>query len=116
MNRVVHFEVHTCDRAKMQAFYSDVCCWKITDMGHQMAWNRRWHESAARQAVGRRAAAQCFCMHIRVDDLDAYIAKVMAASGSMVAEKLEIPGLGWLVYCKNTEGNLFGMMQTHAQG
>jgi predicted enzyme related to lactoylglutathione lyase len=24
---------------------------------------------------------------------------------------MPIPGMGWLAYCKDTEGNIFGMMQ-----
>jgi predicted enzyme related to lactoylglutathione lyase len=27
---------------------------------------------------------------------------------------MPIPGVGWLVYCKDTEGNIFGMMQADA--
>jgi predicted enzyme related to lactoylglutathione lyase len=25
---------------------------------------------------------------------------------------MAIPGVGWLAYCKDTEGNIFGMMQS----
>jgi hypothetical protein len=24
---------------------------------------------------------------------------------------MPVPGVGWLAYCKDTEGNIFGMMQ-----
>ena len=26
--------------------------------------------------------------------------------------EMPVPGVGWLAYCKDTEGNVFGMMQT----
>jgi predicted enzyme related to lactoylglutathione lyase len=26
-------------------------------------------------------------------------------------EKMPVPGIGWLAYCKDTEGHIFGMMQ-----
>jgi predicted enzyme related to lactoylglutathione lyase len=29
----------------------------------------------------------------------------------MALPKMPIPGMGWLAYCKDSEGNIFGMMQ-----
>ncbi len=26
--------------------------------------------------------------------------------------KMAVPGVGWLAYCKDTEGNIFGFMQS----
>ena len=31
--------------------------------------------------------------------------------GQIALPKMPIPGMGWLAYCKDTEGNIFGMMQ-----
>ena len=39
------------------------------------------------------------------------IAKAEASGGSIAVPKMPIPGMGWLAYCKDTEGNIFGMMQ-----
>ena len=49
---------------------------------------------------------------IGVDDIDAYIGKVKAAGGTVALEKMQIPGVGWLAYMKDPEGNIFGMMQS----
>jgi predicted enzyme related to lactoylglutathione lyase len=38
--------------------------------------------------------------------------KTALDNGAQIAlPKMAIPGVGWLVYCKDTEGNIFGMMQ-----
>ena len=39
------------------------------------------------------------------------VAKAVAAGGTVAVPKMPIPTMGWLAYCKDTEGNLFGMMQ-----
>lgn len=44
-------------------------------------------------------------------DVDDAIAKVEAADGSVVVPKGPVPKIGYLAYCADTEGNVFGMMQ-----
>jgi len=49
---------------------------------------------------------------IDVPSCDDYIRKIDAAGGKTLVPKMAIPGVGWLAYCKDTEGNIFGMMQS----
>lgn len=51
---------------------------------------------------------------VGVEDVDALITTVEANGGTIAVPKMPIPGMGWLVYCKDTEGNIFGMMQPDA--
>jgi predicted enzyme related to lactoylglutathione lyase len=37
--------------------------------------------------------------------------KVIARAGKIAVEKHEIPGVGWLAYAKDPEGNIFGIIQ-----
>jgi predicted enzyme related to lactoylglutathione lyase len=46
-----------------------------------------------------------------VADLDATMAKAQRLGAAVALPKMPIPGLGWLVYMKDTDGNVFGMMQ-----
>ena len=48
---------------------------------------------------------------VKVDDVDAYETKVLAAGGTIALPRMAIPGVGWLFYAKDTEGNIFGLMQ-----
>ncbi len=128
MNRVVHFEIHAKDMDKMQAFYGSVFGWKITDLGPQMG-NYRMIETGNKDAKDNSPgidggmnprmgnfpvdgqAVNAYVCTIGVDALDSYIEKVKTAGGTMALDKMEIPGVGWLCYCKDPEGNIFGMMQ-----
>jgi predicted enzyme related to lactoylglutathione lyase len=48
---------------------------------------------------------------IDVDDIDAALASIAARGGSVVREKLEVPGMGWNAYFKDSEGNVVGLWQ-----
>ena len=48
---------------------------------------------------------------IDVPSCDDYLGKVAAAGGRSVVPKMAIPGVGWLAYCADPEGNTFGIMQ-----
>ncbi|MFQ6133586.1 MAG: hypothetical protein ACE5R4_16215 [Armatimonadota bacterium] len=39
------------------------------------------------------------------------MAKVEQSGGEVLAPKMAIPGVGYHTYCKDTEGNVFGIMQ-----
>ena len=130
MNRVVHFEIHAKDLDRMQQFYSDVFGWKITNLGPQMG-NFRMIETGENEPgekwpginggitprMGEPAASgqpvNAYVCTISVNDLDVYIDKVKKAGGSMALDKMEVPGVGWLAYCKDIEENIFGIMQPH---
>jgi uncharacterized protein len=36
---------------------------------------------------------------------------IKGAGGKLVTEKMTVPGVGWMAYCVDTEGNQFGIMQ-----
>jgi predicted enzyme related to lactoylglutathione lyase len=46
-----------------------------------------------------------------VASVDDSVERATALGGSNVVPKKGIPGVGWLAYSKDTEGNIFGMMQ-----
>jgi len=48
---------------------------------------------------------------IAVDDIDAYTAAAERAGGTVALPKHDVPGVGKLAYYKDTEGNLFGIIQ-----
>lgn len=51
---------------------------------------------------------------IQVASLDEYTDKAVAAGADVAVPKMPIKGVGWLAYFKDTEGNLFGMMEEEA--
>lgn len=133
MNRVVHFEIHAADPERAARFYGDVFGWSIREWtvpGVDVApENRYWLASTgSRDEPGidggilvRRGPApaegqpvNAFICTIGVDSLDHYVEKALAAGGTVAVPKMPIEGVGWVAYCKDTEGNLFGMLQPEA--
>ena len=45
-----------------------------------------------------------------LDSADESLAAVKKAGGTIVLDKNAIPGVGWLFYFKDTEGNIVGAM------
>ena len=66
---------------------------------------RRGPEPQERQAIN------AFVCTIEVDELDAYLEKAQKAGAQVDVPKMPVKGIGWIAYCKDTEGNLFGMIQ-----
>jgi predicted enzyme related to lactoylglutathione lyase len=51
---------------------------------------------------------------VDVDDLDRYFARGQELGAAVALPKMPIPGVGWLAYLKDPEGNVFGLMQADA--
>jgi predicted enzyme related to lactoylglutathione lyase len=48
---------------------------------------------------------------IAVQNLDEYMKKVQQHGAEIAVPKMAIPGVGWLAYFKDPEGNLVGLHQ-----
>jgi uncharacterized protein len=124
MNRVVHFEINAEDVARASKFYKEVFGWKIEPWGppeygymHVETGSSAepgidggiWKGQGPAAPAGSRLNA--FNCSIEVSNIDESLAKVTSAGGMVVREKSQIPGVGWLAMCMDTEGNAFGVMQ-----
>jgi len=49
---------------------------------------------------------------IDVSSLDKSLSKVEANGGQVIRPKMAVPGVGWMAYIKDTEGNIFGLMES----
>lgn len=121
MGRVVHFEIHAEDPERAVKFYTDVFGWVFHKWDGPMEY---WLITTGpddepgingglvhRQGTIDGTAVTSFVCTIAVDDLDAAIAKLEAFGAPVALPKHAIPGVGWLAYYKDTEGNLFGVNQ-----
>jgi predicted enzyme related to lactoylglutathione lyase len=128
MNRVVHFEIHAKNLDEMQKFYHHVFGWDIQDLGPAMGNYRmittgidtpstKWPgiNGGLTPRQGKTPtdgqAVNAFVCTISVDDVDRYIQKVKQAGGSIALDAMDVKEVGRLVYCKDIEGNIFGMLQ-----
>ncbi|HEY1947955.1 MAG TPA: VOC family protein [Bryobacteraceae bacterium] len=116
MPRPIHFEIPAENPQRAIGFYSKVFGWKFSKWDGPMEyWVISTGESPEPGINGglmpRRDPNQPCVNTIGVDNLDQTVETVLANGGSMALPKMPVPGLGWLAYCKDTEGHIFGMMQ-----
>ncbi len=119
MPRVIHFEITADDPERAVRFYGDIFGWKTEKWeGPEDYWLTSTGENAnGVSGIDGGFMQRCQSMPqgiintIDVPDLDAYIGRVCEHGGEIVMPKHAIPGVGWFAYAKDTEGNVFGMMQ-----
>lgn len=129
-NRVIHFEIHALEPEKLIKFYSEVFGWTIEEWKFPgvMEENRYWGVLTAPKdskepginggIVVRRGVSpkggepvSSFVCTIQVPSVDEFIEKIRGAGGAVAVPKMPIPGLAWLAYCKDTDGNIFGIYE-----
>jgi predicted enzyme related to lactoylglutathione lyase len=121
MARVVHFEIHADNPERAAAFYRGVFDWQITKLGGPQDY---WlvttgvdSEPGINGAILQRQgpvngdSVIAYVCTIDVADIDATIAKATAEGATEALPKMTVQGVGWLAYFKDTEGNIFGMLQ-----
>lgn len=125
MSSIIHFEIHADAPERAMSFYAAVFGWTFAKWegplqywlitagsggAEGLASGGLFLRQGSRPAEG--AAVNAFVCTVRVEDVDGTVEKVLAAGGSRATPKMSIPGVGWLAYCKDTEGNIFGVMQS----
>jgi len=121
MPRVIHFEIHAENPKRAIKFYQNVLGWEFTHWsGPQDYWLIKTgadDQPGINGGLIRRMGAidgQAGIAYVCTVDtpaLDDYLTKARDCGGTVALPKMPIPGVGWLAYCKDTEGNIFGMMQ-----
>lgn len=118
MPRPIHFELLADNPERISQFYKNVFGWKIEKWdGPQEYWLCQTGEKdqpgidggIMRRPEGGQVSPTTNTLD--VPNIDEYIDKIKKHGGSIVAPKMAVPGVGWMAYCKDTEGNIFGIMQ-----
>jgi predicted enzyme related to lactoylglutathione lyase len=112
--RPIHFELPADDPDRAAKFYSDTFGWKITKWDGPMEyWMIDTGEGpGVNGGMMRRPHPGAGTVNtIGVESLDDAVAKAVAAGGTIAMPRMAVPGVGYLAYCQDTEGNMFGLMQ-----
>ena len=117
MARVSHFEI-TADNPKRAAeFYEKAFGWTFADWGgpftYLLATTGDKSEVGIDGAImDRTDHRQAVINTIDVDKWEAGADAVKKAGGQVLMEKTAVPGQGYFAYCKDTEGNVFGIFES----
>ena len=116
MPRVVHFEIHADDPERASDFYNGVFGWKINKWeGPQDYWlvdSTEGDEPGINGGIIKRMHPDLHTINtINVTSVDESATLIMEAGGKVIKAKMAVRGVGWLAYCTDTEGNMFGIME-----
>lgn len=123
MSRPIHFEIHADDPERAAKFYQQIFGWTITKWGGPIEYwlivtgpdnapginggmLRRRDEAPAEMAP-----VNAYVCTIGVANVDDVVGRIPSAGGQVAVPKMPVPGIGWLAYGKDTEGNIFGILQ-----
>jgi predicted enzyme related to lactoylglutathione lyase len=115
--KVIHFEIPATDTKRAVAFYGKAFGWKINRFGmEQMDY---WLVTAGEDAepgINGAIAKKDEVHPTTVNTLsfvsfELAVEKIRAAGGEVLGPKMAVQGVGYMTYCRDTEGNLFGIMQ-----
>jgi len=123
MARVAHFEIHADDPQRAINFYGTLFGWEFTQWGGQEYWLIKTgpaeepgidggmiRRRGDRPQIGQ--AVNAYVCTVMVTSLDETIAGVDKRGGTVALAKMPVPGVGWLAYFHDPEGNIFGAMQS----
>ena len=116
MSKVVHFELPADDLERAQKFYTEIFGWHFQKWDGPMPY---WMIVTGPQEAPGIGGGMMPRPHpgagvvntIGVASVDDTVAAVEAHGGKIILPKMAIPGIGWLAYFTDTEGNQFGVMQ-----
>ena len=126
MSRVIHFEIQASKPEALIAFYQSLFGWEFHKWeGPMPYWLIKTGDAGIPGIDGglllrqgpvptEGASVNAFVCTVDVENLDAKVA-ALPAGGVMCVPKMAIPGVGWLAYAKDPDGNIFGMMQADTQ-
>lgn len=117
MSRVIHFEIPAADPQRAVAFYKKAFGWKFEKWpGPLEYWMVTTGADGAPGINGgllkKQAPTTATTNTISVESIDKAIDAVTRAGGTLVTPKTPIPTVGYFAYLQDTEGNLFGVMQS----
>jgi predicted enzyme related to lactoylglutathione lyase len=121
MPRVIHFEIHADNPERAIKFYKDLFGWEFTKWeGPMPYWLIKTGADSQpginggllpRKGTIDGTAVIAYVCTVDTPSVDDAVKKAQLAGGTVALPKMPIPGVGWLAYCKDTEGNIFGVMQ-----
>ena len=127
-NRVVHFEIGADDPERAIKFYTSVFGWDIKKWESDQVeyWMIMTGKDGVKNAinggltrrgekekkVGKDYAPNAFVNVVEVADTDKTVEAVKKNGGSITVEPMDMPEVGRMAYCIDTEGNHFGVIKS----
>jgi predicted enzyme related to lactoylglutathione lyase len=117
ISRVIHFEIPAENPSRAATFYSKVFGWKIEKwagpIDYWLVTTGEEKEPGINGAITEKSEFVTATTNtIGVISYDEAVQKINSEGGKVLMPKTAVPGVGYMTYCKDTEGNIFGVMQS----
>ena len=117
MGRVIHFEITADDPERAAEFYVKVFGWKLNNWGGPEPYWLASTGDASKPGIDgaimhRHESGQAVINTVEVESWERAAEAIAAAGGKVVSGKNEIRGVGLFAYAQDTEGNLFGFLES----
>jgi predicted enzyme related to lactoylglutathione lyase len=116
MSRVIWFEIPADDPGRAAKFYEDVFGWKIEKwegpFDYWLVTTGKSDEPGIDGAIMPKDMGEMVRDTIGVESYDEFAKKIEMEGGKMLTEKVIIPGMGIMGSFKDTEGNIFAIMES----
>ena len=122
MPRVIHFEIHATNPLELIPFYESLFGWTLTRFIPEVEYwtivtgpddqpgiNGGLVKRQGPAPVKMQSVNGSVCT-VQVESVDEILAKNAELGGSVALPKMPIPGIGWLAYIKDLDGNILGIM------
>ena len=117
MPRVVHFEIPANNPERAVKFYTKVFNWKIDKwegpVDYWLVTTGEDKQPGINGAIMDKKNQKVTVNTVDVPSVDKFLKKITDAGGKVVMPKTAVPGVGWMAYCADTEGNVFGIMENN---
>lgn len=121
MPRPVHFEMSFEDADRIKGFYGKVFGWTFEQYGDDSTpyWLTTTGPDGEPGINGglmlRQGGMPAGTTNtMGVESVDRAVETIKAAGGKIILEKMAVPGMGWVAYALDTEGNQFGVFEMDA--
>jgi len=116
MPSVIHFELFADQPERAAKFYEQVFGWQISKwegpMEYHLVTTHSENEPGINGAIApRQHPGDSTINTINVISFEQATQKIIEAGGTILTPKQAVPGVGYFAYCKDTEGNTFGIME-----
>ena len=126
MPRPIHFEIHTENAERAIAFYQGMFGWRFQSWPGQMPYwivdttgddeSEPGINGGLMQRMGgapvEGAAVNAWVCTVGIGSVDESVGMAQRLGGTVALPKMPVPGVGWLAYVKDPDGNILGLMQS----
>lgn len=113
MSKVVHFEIPADDTSRARDFWTGLFGveWRSYDGPVEYHMFSNEDRQSGGGLMPRSDGQSGLVIYFGTDDIDRALERVRELGGTVEAEKMPVPGMGWFAPVTDTEGNRFSFWQ-----